>query len=59
MLQTQKEDAQALGELENRHTVEIENNRQILGEKLPLTFKFSSELLNMQQIQNNLAKQKK
>ena len=48
LLQTQKEDAQALGELENRHTVEIEGNRQILGDKLPLTFKFSSELLNMQ-----------
>lgn len=27
LLQTQKEDAQALGELENRHTVEIESNR--------------------------------
>ena len=50
MLQTQKEDAQALGELENRHTVEIESNRQVLGDKLPLTFKFSSELLNMQKI---------
>ena len=46
LLQTQKEDAQALGELENRHTAEIETNRQVLGDKLPLHFKFSSELLN-------------
>lgn len=59
LLQTQKEDAQALGELENRHTVEIENNRQILGEKLPMTFKFSRDLLDQQAIQMSLAKQKK
>ena len=59
LLQTQKEDAQALSELEARHTAEIESNRQILGDKLPLTFKFSSELLNMQKIQESLAKQRK
>ena len=59
LLQTQKEDAQALGELEDRHTQEIERNRQELEEKLPLTFKFSSELLNFQSIQGSLAKQKK
>ena len=59
LLQTQREDAQALSELEARHTAEIESNRQILGDKLPLTFKFSSELLNMQKIQESLAKQKK
>ena len=56
LLQTQKEDSQALSELENRHTVEIEQNRQILGDKLPLTFKFSAELLNQQSIQQSLAK---
>jgi hypothetical protein len=39
-----------LGELENRHTLEIESNRQLLEEKLPLTFKFSAELLNQQKI---------
>lgn len=59
LLQTQKEDAQALSELETRHTSEIESNRQILGEKLPMTFKFSSELLNQQSMQISLAKQKK
>lgn len=47
-----------MSELEARHTAEIESNRQILGDKLPLTFKFSSDLLNMQKIQDNLAKQK-
>ena len=59
LLQTQKEDGQALSELENRHAVEIETNRQNLEEKLPLTFKFSAELLNQQKIQESLAKQKK
>ncbi len=59
LLQTQKEDAQALGELEARHTEELEKNRQMLEEKLPLTFKFSAELLNQQKIQASLAKQKK
>lgn len=59
LLQTQKEDAQALGELEDRHTQQIEGNRQTLEEKLPLTFKFSSVLLDQQKVQANLAKQKK
>mmetsp|Transcript_35739 Transcript_35739/g.54701 ORF Transcript_35739/g.54701 Transcript_35739/m.54701 type:complete len:218 (+) Transcript_35739:171-824(+) len=59
LLQTQKEDAQALGELEDRHTQELEKNREELEKKLPLTFKFSSELLNQQKIQASLAKQKK
>lgn len=46
-------------ELENRHAVEIESNRQTLEDKLPLTFKFSARLLDQQRIQENLAKQKK
>ena len=58
-MQTQKEDGQAMSELENRHAVEIETNRQQLEDMLPLTFKFSAELLNQQRIQENLAKQKK
>jgi hypothetical protein len=45
-----------LSELENRHTFEIQKNREELEEKLPLTFKFSSELLNNQAIQTSLAK---
>ena len=59
LLQTQKEDAQALGDLEDRHTQELQRNRQELEEKLPLTFKFSAELLNQQRIQASLAKQTK
>jgi hypothetical protein len=35
-----------LAELEERHTQELEKNREMLEEKLPLTFKFSAELLN-------------
>lgn len=56
LLQTQQEDAQALGALEDRHTQEIEQNRQILEEKLPLQFKYSSKLLDKQQMQASLAK---
>ena len=59
LLQTQGEDAQALGALERQHQLELEKNNQDLNEKLPLTFKFSSELLNYQRIQASLAKQKK
>ena len=59
LLQTQKEDGQALSELENKHTLELESNRNYLEEKLPLTFKYSAELLNQQKIQDNLAKQRK
>ena len=39
-----------MSELENRHAVEIETNRQQLEDMLPLTFKFSAELLNQQRI---------
>lgn len=59
LLETQKEDAQALAELEERHTKELEQNRAELEDRLPLTFKFSAELLNKQRIQAQLAKQKK
>jgi len=58
LLQTQQEDSQALAELEDRQTKEIENNRQILEENLPLTFKYSAELLNKQKIQAQFAKQR-
>lgn len=56
LLQTQKEDAQALGELEDRHTKELQKNKEDLEAKLPLTFKFSAKLLNLQNIQASLAK---
>lgn len=44
--------------LEDRHVKELEQNRQELENKLPMTFKHSAELLNMKKIQINLAKQK-
>lgn len=59
LLQTQQEDAQALGQLERQHANELENHNQEMNEKLPMTFKFSPELLNLQRIQASLAKQKK
>lgn len=41
-----------------RHTQQLQENRTQMEENLPLTFKFSAELLNMRKIQTNLAKQK-
>jgi len=43
-------------QLEMNHTELLQRNRQDLEETLPLTFKFSAELLNLRQIQVNLAK---
>lgn len=51
-------DQEEIGQLEDKHTKDLEENRQMQEEKLPLEFKFSSELLNLRQIQRNLAKQK-
>ena len=48
----------ALANLEERHVHELEENRSNLEQKLPMTFKFSAELLNLRKIQDNLAKQK-
>lgn len=45
-----------ISELEQRHTDALQENRTVLEETLPLTFKFSAELLNLRQIQVNLAK---
>jgi len=59
LLQIQREDAQALALCEEKHTAELEKHREMLEEKLPLSFKFSAELLNQQKIQVSLAKQKK
>lgn len=52
----QEEDQMEIEELENRHTEDLGKNRQHLEETLPLTFKFSAELLNLRKIQTNLAK---
>ena len=54
----QEEDQAEIEELEVRHTQQLQENRQGLEETLPLTFKFSTELLNQRKIQTNLAKQK-
>jgi hypothetical protein len=43
-------------ELEGRHVKQLEENRQQLEQKLPMTFKHSAELLNLQKIQVNLAR---
>ena len=59
LLQTQQEDAMALAQLERQHAQELEKHHQELNAKLPMTFKFSPELLNLVRIQANLAKQKK
>ena len=47
-----------IGEMEARHMQELEENRQILEEKLPQQPKPSSELLNMKKIQDQYARQK-
>ena len=58
-LQTaQDEDQQEIQSAENAHTKALEENRQTLETELPMTFKFSAELLNLRKIQTNLAKQK-
>ena len=58
-LQTaQDEDQQEIQSAENAHTKALEENRQKMETELPMTFKFSAELLNLRKIQTNLAKQK-
>jgi len=44
--------------LEERHLKELEENRQVLEQRIPLNFKASSELLNLKKIQDGLARQK-
>jgi len=59
LLTTQAEDAQTLEQLDAKHTAAFEKNKKDLEEKLPLTFKFSPALLNLNKIQANFAKQEK
>lgn len=54
----QEEDQNEQNDMESRHMQQLQENRQTLEEQLPLTFKFSAELLNLRKIQQNLAKQK-
>ena len=45
-------------QLEERHQKELEENRQVLEQRIPVVFKPSSELLNLKKIQDQLARQK-
>lgn len=56
--QQEQQDQQATKALEDKHIRELEENRQMLEQSLPLTFKHSAELLNMQKIEQQLAKAK-
>lgn len=56
LAQIEQQDQQAIRALEDRHIRDLEENRQLLEQKLPLTFKHSAELLNLKQIQQQLAR---
>jgi hypothetical protein len=58
LAQMEAQDQQAIRALEERHIRDLEENRQMLEQKLPLTFKLSAELLNLKTIQGQLARQK-
>ena len=58
LAKAQEEDQVELEQLEVVHTSQLQENRQMLEETLPLVFKQSAELLNQRKIQANLAKQK-
>lgn len=58
LAKAQEEDQVELEQLEVVHTSQLQDNRQMLEETLPLVFKQSAELLNQRKIQANLAKQK-
>ncbi len=58
MMQIEEEHGSAIQALEEKHVRELEENRQTLENKLPLTFKNSAELLNLKKIQIQLAKAK-
>lgn len=47
LAQMEAQDQQTMKALEDKHIHELEQNRQILEEKLPMTFKLSAELLNL------------
>jgi hypothetical protein len=54
----QEGDQREIEDMEALHMQQLQENRTNLEETLPLTFKFSAELLNLRKIQANLAKQK-
>lgn len=44
--------------MEEKHTQDLEHNRQNLESTLPAKYKQSTELLNLRKIQDQMAKQK-
>lgn len=50
LAQCEQEDQNAVAGMEKKHVEELEANRANLEQKLPLTFKYSAELLNLQKI---------
>ncbi len=56
LAQIEQQDQEAIRALEERHIRDLEENRQMLEQKLPLTFKLSAELLNLKTIQGQLAR---
>ena len=58
MHKTDEENQLAIKGLEERHIHELEENRQNLDQTLPTVPKQSAELLNLEKIEEQLAKQK-
>lgn len=56
--QKEQEGMLAIQQLEERHNKELEENRAVLEQKIPMVFKPSSELLNLKRIQDGLVRQK-
>lgn len=56
--QKEQEGMLAIQQLEERHNKELEENRAVLEQKIPMNFKPSSELLNLKRIQDGLVRQK-
>lgn len=56
--QAQQDDQNEILALEERHTQELEQNRQHLEATLPAKYKQSTELLNLRKIQEQMARQK-
>lgn len=56
--QKEEEHNHAIQQLEERHNKELEENRGVLEQKIPMVFKASSELLNLKKIVDQLVRQK-
>jgi hypothetical protein len=50
MQKNEQEHSQLVQQLEEKHNKDLEDNRAMLEQKIPLAFKPSSELLNMKKI---------